>query len=207
MKQIITPTSTKPIRILLIDDDLIYCKSIQKYFSHHPIIEIVQYFHQSDNLTKTQLLNIDYTHIILDLYMPNKTGIEMLESLNTWEIQAPVIVSTSYLDSHYFKELQAFGVQHCIKKSAPELFANYIISLIENGNHLDSSTSHVKLNDREINLLKLIAQGKKQHEIADVMNLSKDSIKKIKANLAKKLSIQNTSLDFFQKVKENMFLI
>lgn len=195
-------TTPKPIRIILIDDDLIYCKSLQMYFNSHPKIEIVRYFNRSDQITLELLKDIDFTYIILDLVMPNKSGIEMLESFQKWKIQSPIIVSTSYSDSSYNETLKTYGIKYCLQKCSPIEFSNQLNSLLDNTLNSTHTKNEIKLSEREIQLILLVNRGKKQTEIADELNLSKESIKKLKAVIAKKLGIENTPIAFFKIIKE-----
>ena len=172
------------------------------YFNSHPKIEIVRYFNRSDQITLELLKDIDFTHIILDLVMPNKSGIEMLESFQKWEIQAPIIVSTSYTDASYRESLKTYGINYCLQKCSPIEFSKQLITILDTPQDTTLPKNEIKLSEREVQLILLINKGKKQIEIAEELNLSKESVKKLKAAIAKKLAIENTPMAFYKMANE-----
>jgi DNA-binding NarL/FixJ family response regulator len=199
----------KPYRFLLIDDDLFYCKSLEKYFEANDLINIIGYFTQSDSITKQTLQNLNFNCILLDMNMPSKNGIQMMQSFLEWNIEIPVFVCTSFLNKEYTEQFHQMGVKHCIKKEMPNkleetLLAILLPAAINEDKNLNSKTLEINsqiISLKEQYLIILICEEKNLKAIADQLNLSAEAIKKQKSQLAKKLGIPNTTTSFYKFTK------
>ena len=96
-------------RLLVIDDNENLVDMIEEYFSDHEFIKVVLKAYSGEegiNLIENKIN--DYDVIILDLIMPNKDGIYVLEQMKRKNIYKPVIISTSYSGKLYSEIYLAF---------------------------------------------------------------------------------------------------
>ena len=131
-------------RILMIDDNSRLVDMIEEYFSENKNIEMKLKAYSGDEGIKLIEDKIDeYDVIILDLIMPNKDGIYVLEEMKKRNIYKPVIVSTSYNSDDMIRRVSEYGVQYFLLKP-------YELSDLEN-RILELCNSNLKEN-KNINL-------------------------------------------------------
>ena len=107
----------KKIRVLMIDDNVNLIKMVEEYFSDHKEIEIVMKAH--DGRAGLDLIldkEGEYDLVLLDLIMPNKDGIYVLEELKKRNITKNIIVATSYNAPEMIRKVSEYGVNYYILK-------------------------------------------------------------------------------------------
>ncbi len=105
------------IKVLMIDDNQSLVDMVREYFSSSDKIELV--FSCSDGeeglntiLNKSSLYDV----ILLDLVMPKKDGLYVLEELNKRGIEKNIIVETSYNEPKVIRKVSEYGVSYYILK-------------------------------------------------------------------------------------------
>ena len=107
----------KNVRAVIIDDNVNLVEMIKEYFSSHEIISIVDWAY--DGVEGIKLIDEkrdNYDIIILDLIMPNKDGMYVLEEMRKRGIDKKVIVATSYNTSEVIRDVSEYGVNYFILK-------------------------------------------------------------------------------------------
>lgn len=107
----------KNVRAVIIDDNVNLVEMIKEYFSSHEIISIVDWAY--DGVEGIKLIDEkrdNYDIIILDLIMPNKDGMYVLEEMRKRGIDKKVIVVTSYNTSEVIRDVSEYGVNYFILK-------------------------------------------------------------------------------------------
>lgn len=105
------------IRILMIDDNVKLIDAVKEYFKNNEQVNITMEAH--DGLEGFEILKNnqdDYDIILLDLIMPKKDGIYVLDQMKENGINKKVIVETSYNASEVIREVSEFGVSYFILK-------------------------------------------------------------------------------------------
>ncbi|MEI3529563.1 MAG: sporulation transcription factor Spo0A [Bacilli bacterium] len=105
------------INVLMIDDNINLVNMVKEYFSNHETIKIN--YEAYDGLQGIKVLEENKDKIdaiILDLIMPNKDGMYVLEEMKKRGINTKVIVSTSYNASEAIREVSEYGVSYFILK-------------------------------------------------------------------------------------------
>ena len=83
------------IRTLLVDDNIIYLTQLQKYLTQHDIaVDIAQGGNEALKILEKNIYDV----VVLDLKMPDMSGIEVLRESNNRGIAAKFIVLTGYGD-------------------------------------------------------------------------------------------------------------
>lgn len=105
------------IRVLMIDDNVQLIDMVKEYFSSSSDVSIELEAHDGLEGMKMIEEKIDcYDAIILDLIMPNKDGLYVLEEMKNKNINKKVIVSTSYNASEVIRQVSDYGVNYFILK-------------------------------------------------------------------------------------------
>lgn len=107
----------KKIRVLMIDDNVNLTKMVEEYFSDHKEIEIVMKAHDGEEGLDLILdKGGEYDLVLLDLIMPNKDGVYILDELRKRNITKNIIVATSYNAPEMIRKVSEYGVNYYILK-------------------------------------------------------------------------------------------
>lgn len=104
-------------RLLVIDDNKSLVSMIKEYFKNHADIEVaMEAYDGGEGLNLIEKQSDKYDVVILDLIMPNKDGISVLEYMKKKNIDRKVIVLTSYNTPEIIRKVSEFGVNYYILK-------------------------------------------------------------------------------------------
>jgi two-component system, NarL family, invasion response regulator UvrY len=147
--------------------------------------------------------------VILDLNLPDKTGIEVLKELKLLRPNVPVLVLSVHPEEQYAaRALKAGAAGYVTKNSAPEELVTAIKKVLQGGKYVSPALAeqlakhigvktdgplHQTLSDREDEVLRLIANGKTPTEIADHLSLSVKTVSTYRARLLEKLRLKTTA--------------
>ena len=105
------------IKILMIDDNVNLIEMVREYFKEHNRIELSIDSHDGeDGLNKILNSAGNYDVILLDLIMPVKDGLYVLEELKKRGIEKNIIVETSYNEPKIIRKVSEYGVNYYVLK-------------------------------------------------------------------------------------------
>lgn len=153
-----------------------------------------------------QLPEIDADVVILDIILPDGTGIEIAESLKQSHPDIKILVLSAETGEDTIASLVEIGIDGFVGKniSSEELYtaieyvadgAEYFgreISKIIREISIAKNAPDDKFTDRETEIISLCSQGYVVKEIADRLNISIDTVNTHKYNIFKKLGINNS---------------
>ncbi len=147
----------KNIKVLMIDDNIKLIEMVKEYFSDHASIDLTLEAH--DGVEGIKLIKenqSDYDVVILDLIMPNKDGISVLEDMKELSLNKKVIVLTSYNASDVIRKVAEFGINYFILKpfELKEL-EKRIIECVEKDNY-DHKSIDIYHNNLQISITKIL---------------------------------------------------
>jgi DNA-binding NarL/FixJ family response regulator len=195
-----------PYRLVLADDHAMFRQGIKKILEENGDLEVVG--EARDGLELLNLLKkITPDAVILDISMPTIRGIEA-----TREIKSVHPILTMHKRKEYLYHCLSAGAEgYLLKEDADtELYAA-IKKVQEGGVYIspilsedltddfvqmcrgDLKVPSDKLTSREREVVKLIAEGKKNREIADLLCISIRTVENHRANIMRKLKLKNTS--------------
>jgi two-component system response regulator (stage 0 sporulation protein A) len=104
------------VRVLIIDDNQNLIERVKQYFRNHAVINIISEAHDGkeglDIILKEQSFNL----ILLDLVMPNKDGIYLLEELKKRNQSLDIIVISGLGEEEVIRKTCSYGVKYFILK-------------------------------------------------------------------------------------------
>lgn len=104
-------------RVLMIDDNVNLIDMVKEYFSRSSEVSIVaEAYDGLEGIRMIEEKQADYDVIVLDLIMPKKDGMYVLEEMKKRGIQKKVIVATSYNASDIIRQVSEYGVSYFILK-------------------------------------------------------------------------------------------
>ena len=105
------------IRLLMIDDNVQLVGMVKEYFLNHPKISLENFAYDGEKGLRKILTEEDsYDVILLDLIMPNKDGISVLEELKSKNKLKNIIVLTSYNSPDVIRKVSELGALFYILK-------------------------------------------------------------------------------------------
>ena len=107
----------KKVKVLMIDDNVALTEMVKEYFKDSEEIEIFEVAHDgSEGIKKIEQLDGKYDIVLLDLIMPKKDGVSVLEELKKKNIHKNIIVETSYNSPEVIRNVSEYGVNYYILK-------------------------------------------------------------------------------------------
>ena len=139
------------IKVLVVDDNAGLVGLIKEYFSSSEKVEIVGSAKDGDEAIK--LINdkkIDFDLMLLDIIMPGKDGMAVLDYMKQNKINKKVIVMTSYNEPETIRDVSEYGVRYyCLKPFELEDLNNKIIQTITNKKNNDKI---IELENRDVQI-------------------------------------------------------
>ena len=141
----------KKIKVLMIDDNVALTEMVKEYFKDSKKIEVVaSYDNGKDGLNAIVNNEVDYDIILLDLIMPKKDGVAVLEDLKERNITRNIIVETSYNSPEVIRNVSEYGVNYYILKPFElDDLENRILDVFK---QLDKKSINLVRNNLEISL-------------------------------------------------------
>lgn len=107
----------KEIGVLMVDDNENLVRMIKEYFISHLKIDIVlEAYDGAEAIDKIENNQELFDVLILDLIMPNKDGLYVLEEMKKKKIFKPIIISTSYNAEDMIRRVSKYNVNYFILK-------------------------------------------------------------------------------------------
>jgi two-component system, NarL family, response regulator LiaR len=200
------PAMPEPIRILLVDDHHMVRMGLKAYFSTLPDIQVVAEAATGEEAVRLAA-ELTPDVVLMDLIMPGMDGVEATRQVRKSSPHSQVIVVTSYHeDEHIFPAIRAGALSYVLKDIDPDDLAEAIrranageavlnprvaARMVKelNGERRETVNPFSELTNREMDVLRQIASGKSNQEIAEALVISEKTVKSHITNLLNKLHL------------------
>jgi DNA-binding NarL/FixJ family response regulator len=197
-----------PLRVLLADDHVTVRHGLKLLIDGQPDMHVVS--EAGDGATTIQqAIALKPDVVVVDISMPGMNGLVATRRLKQQQPETAIVTLTRHADDAYLQELLRAGASgYVLKQSAPSELLHAIRAVAAGGQYLDStltarvtagflgregkreSKSAVALSERESAVLRLIASGYSNKEIAGRLTLSVKTVEAHKANGMRKLGLK-----------------
>ncbi len=200
------------VRVLIADDHGIVRKGIRLFLEQQPELEVVG--EAADGREAVRLageMNPDI--IIMDISMPILNGMEATAQIVKHNPEIAVIVLSMHSDESYLIRTLMAGAKGYLLKDTAETDLMRAIETVSQGKPFFSPSiaqtlldeyvrqlqqkglqdSYDLLTDREKEVLQLLAEGKSNKEVANLLNISIYTVETHRTNLMQKLNLHNTA--------------
>lgn len=199
------------IRVVLADDHAVLRSGLKTLLEADGEITVVG--ESGDGTTCIeQVISLDPDIAILDINMPHCNGLEALETLQTAAPRTRILILTMHDDVEYLRKVLALGgAGYVLKHSASEELMSAIRTVRDGGVYLHSDHArllaessneaeppldepHIRyasLSEREAQVLRLVALGYRNTEIAEMVFISVKTVETYKSRLMQKLDIHS----------------
>ena len=210
---------TKSIKVLIADDHPLVREGLRALIATEPDMDLVG--EASDGVEAVDLAMSLQPVIPLDLMMPNKTGIEAIQEIKEENPDARILVVTSFgEDENVFPAIKAGALGYLLKDSSPQgllsalrevhrgepsLHPTIALKLIRELNHPSQAKAEgTPLTEREVEVLKLVAQGLSNHEIGETLVIAERTVSKHVSSIIEKLHVSNRTQVALYALKEGL---
>jgi NarL family two-component system response regulator LiaR len=211
---------TAPIRVLIADDHAILRKGVRALLSTEPDIEVVGETGDGlETVAQAQALRPDV--ILMDLVMPEMDGIEATRRITAKQPGVRILVLTSFAaDDKVFPAIKAGALGYILKDSGPDELVQAIHQVYRGQPSLEPSIalkllqelSHPSqrpltpepLSERELEVLRLLAQGKSNREIANQLVITELTVRTHVSSILGKLHLASRTQAALYALKEGL---
>ncbi|WP_370249242.1 response regulator [Nocardioides sp.] len=213
----------EPIRVLVVDDQELFRRGLTMLLAVEAGLEVVG--EASDGAAGAELAATTAPDVVLlDVRMPKKTGIEACLSIKEAVPTAKIIMLTvSDEEADLYEAVKSGASGYLLKDSSIEEVAQ-AIRVVADGQSLISPSMAIKLIDefkqmsrperesgpalrlteRELDVLRLVAQGLSNKEIAARLFISENTVKNHVRNMLEKLQLHSRMEAVMYAVRENL---
>jgi NarL family two-component system response regulator LiaR len=197
---------SESITVLLVDDHSIVRQGVKAFLVTQPDIMVVGEASSGEEAIKLAEQYVPDV-ILMDLIMPAMDGVEATRRVKQVSPRSQIVVLTSYHeDEHIFPSLKAGALSYVLKDVSAEELASAVRKAASGeavlhprvaarvikelqGKRQDALNPFTELSERELEVLKLIADGMSNAEIAAKLVLSEKTVKGHVSNILGKLHL------------------
>ncbi|MZH13901.1 MAG: response regulator transcription factor [Nitrospinae bacterium] len=196
------------IKILIADDHEIVRQGLKTILSENSDLEVVAEAANGNEVIKI-VQNSEVDLVLLDFDMPEKNGLDTLIELRASYPKLPIIILSIFPEDHYgTRFLKAGASGYLGKASASELLVEAVRKVANGGKYISpelteklvtdlnkdsEKPAHELLTDREFQVFRGLASGKKIKEIADELCLSINTISTYRSRILQKMDFESNA--------------
>lgn len=196
------------IRVLIADDHAVVRRGLIQILSEaFPVIEFGEASNAQELLKK--ITEQTWNLITLDIFMPGRSGIDILGDLRQTHPRLPVLVLSVHSEDQYARRALKSGAAGYLSKDVvPFELVDAVRRVLKGGRYVSPSLAeklamdlategqrpnHGALSDRELEVLLMMASGKTNSQIADSLALSPKTVSTYRARLLEKMGMTTTA--------------
>ena len=196
------------IRILVADDHAIVRRGVRQIIDSEDDMEVIGEAADYPEIRR-RLRDVSCDVLVLDLQLPGKNGIEVTKALREEYPRLAILILSSYPEDQYaVRALKAGARGYVSKLTAPERIVEAVRTVATGRKYISAETAealaetlgcdrsvtpHRELSDREFQVLKMIARGRKLSDIADKLALSPKTVSVYRGRILEKMGVSSNA--------------
>jgi len=196
----------RPIQVMLVDDHPLLRAGVKTLLGAEDDVDVVG--EAEDGLSAVQMaLDLTPDVVVMDVSLPNLDGTEATKQILAQEPSLKVLALSAHEDAAFARTLlDAGAVGYALKRSACDELVRALRIVANGGTYLDPSIAGplmasqrrsvppgvpaVSLSEREVEVIRLVAQGHTSKEMAQSLGLSPRTLETYKARAMSKLNLR-----------------
>ncbi len=211
------------IEVMLIDDHKMVREGMKQLLEYDNKIKIISEGASGKDCLKLLKQKVPDV-LLLDINMPDMNGIEVVKEIRKRKLHVKILMLTVHKEVEYLLHLLDIGIDGYILKDSGSEELIKAIQIVNSGEHYiqpellpalnsrlvkrDTDKDKMEmLTDREVEVLKLVAEGKFNKEIASQLNISERTVKNHISNIFKKIDVSDRTQAAVFAIKNNLIII
>ena len=213
-------STTSIVRVLIADDQTLFRVGLARLLEEDPRVQIVG--QAGDGAEAVKLAgSLKPDVVLMDLKMPNLDGIEATRQIATSHPGVKVLLLTTFeADNHVIQALKAGASGYILKDSKPDSIVSSLLAVMAGERVMASAVAnrvlemltgtttpkefYDGLTGREIEILKLLAGGMANKQIAYKLKISEKTVRNHVSNMYEKLNIYDRSQAVLYAVRKGL---
>ena len=205
----------KKVNIVIVDDHPILVEGLREIIDHVEDFQVLFTASKGEELLKL-LVNSRPDVIIMDINMPGLNGIECTRRVKEKYPEIKIVVLTMHSELVLINQLMNVGADGClIKSNGSKELIEAIRRVMDNKSYYDNFKDFFngnpnqlpeigKLSEREEEIVRLIAKGLTNLEVAEKLFIAENTVKTHRKNILKKLGLTGTSQLALYAISSNL---
>jgi two-component system, NarL family, invasion response regulator UvrY len=207
------------IRILVADDHTVVRQGIKQILAGQEGM-VVEDEAENGQEVLCKMTKKNYDLILLDISMPGRSGLEIMEEIKTMQPKLPVLILSMHPEEQYaVRMLRAGAAGYLTKASAPQELISAIQKVSKGGKYVTASLAeklafeldartekpcHERLSDREYQVMLMLASGQSVSEVAEELCLSAKTITTYRTRILEKMGMKKNAELTLYAVRNNL---
>lgn len=208
------------IKIMITDDHSMIREGLKNLLELDGDIEVIAEAENGEDCLN-KLITVNPDVLLLDINMPKKNGLEVLKTLKNNKSKVKVLILTVHNEIEYLMKAVDIGINGYILKDSESAELKKAIIAVANGENyiqpslipalnskmIEKSRDKGKiesLTKRELEVLKLLAVGMYNKEVAEKLNISERTVKNHVSNIFKKLEVTDRTQAAVFAIRNNL---
>lgn len=196
------------MRVLIADDHAVFRRGLKETLAEgFPRVIFGEASTAQETLDHLRRQNWDI--VILDISMPGKSGLDILDDVKRLRPRLPILLLSMHPEHQYARRaLKAGAAGYLTKDGVPEELKEAVKKIVAGGRYVSATMAerlamdlregadlplHELLSDREFQVLRRIASGKTVKEIADELSLSVKTVSTYRARILEKTGMKTNA--------------
>jgi DNA-binding NarL/FixJ family response regulator len=192
------------IRVLIVDDHQIVRRGLKEIFSDE-FADLNVGEAETSKAALELVVTQDWDIVLMDINIPGRNGLEVLEEVKRLRPRTPVLVLSAYPEEEFAIRALKSGASGYLNKSraSDELLAG-VKQVLAGGRYITASLAeklaaalgsdvqqapHESLSSRELQVLRMIANGRTLKEVAAELALSEKTVGTYRSRISKKMGL------------------
>lgn len=189
-------TDLPPVRTVLIDDHPALRAGVRSALEHSGRIEVVAEASDGEHgiqVCQRLLPNV----VLLDMEMPGMDGVAVAERLRELDLPTRVLAYSAYDDAAYVTAMLQAGAAGYVTKDKPMALVVEAVEAVARGEGrwfvsiVPPDGLEVPISDRELEVVRLMARGKDNYEIAEALGISPNTVRNHVSSAYDKLGVSS----------------
>lgn len=217
---------TGKIKVMVADDHAIVREGALRLLNAQPDMEVVGEAEDGHEvIEKVVALKPDV--LVLDISLPGLTGLDLVPMLRSARPETQIAVLSVHNNPAFVQQILKSGALAYVVKTSPttellsairtvyrgeyylsdKVRAHVIGSYLQQPNNHNQDSSYSSLSEREKQVFRLVAQGKINRDIGNILMLSPRTIEKYRAGAMQKLNLKDLSEVIHYAIKNNIIAV